>query len=175
MTKSIAKKSTTGSLPPAVPLAITPTFSPWTHTSDDSYIYELSLVLATATLSYIYRGTLFYEVLPEKVGGGKSTSCVPTTAAAAAARPPQRINRSAVEAVGSWCRPFHFTTHTLLLCYASCGATVDLSVLIEMLEKILVRSYTCSYLDRAHFITAVPCTYCSTTPCRNTVVELYLY
>ena len=53
MTKSIAKKSTAGSLPPAVPLAITPTFSPWTHTSDDSYIYQLSLVLATATVSYI--------------------------------------------------------------------------------------------------------------------------
>ena len=51
MTKSIAKKSTTGSLPPAVPLAITPTFSPCTHTSDDSYIYQLSLVLATATVS----------------------------------------------------------------------------------------------------------------------------
>ena len=40
------------SLPPAVPLAITPTFSPWTYTSDDSYIYQLSLVLATATVSY---------------------------------------------------------------------------------------------------------------------------
>ena len=51
MTKSIAKKRTTGSLPPAVPLAITPTFSPWTHTSDNSYIYQLSLVLATATVS----------------------------------------------------------------------------------------------------------------------------
>ena len=51
MTKSIAKKSTTGSLPPAVPFAITPTSSPWTHTSDDSYIYQLSLVLATATVS----------------------------------------------------------------------------------------------------------------------------
>ena len=50
-TKSIAKKST-GSLPPAVPLAITPTLSPWTHTSDDSYIYQLSLVLATATVSF---------------------------------------------------------------------------------------------------------------------------
>ena len=43
------QKSTTGSLPPAVPLAITPTFSRWTHTSDDSYIHQLSLVLATAT------------------------------------------------------------------------------------------------------------------------------
>ena len=52
-TKSIAKESTTGSLPPAVPLAITPTFSPWTHTSDDSYIYQLSLVLATATVSFL--------------------------------------------------------------------------------------------------------------------------
>ena len=47
-----AKKRTTGSLPPAVPLAITPTFSLWTHTSDDSYIYQLSLVLATATVSF---------------------------------------------------------------------------------------------------------------------------
>ena len=36
-----------------MPLAITPTFSPWTHTSDDSYIYQLSLVLATATVSFI--------------------------------------------------------------------------------------------------------------------------
>ena len=51
-TKSIAKNSTTGALPPAVPLAITPTFSPWTHTSDDSYIYQLSLVLATAIVSF---------------------------------------------------------------------------------------------------------------------------
>ena len=51
-TKSIAKKSTTGSLPPAVPLVITPTFSQWTHTSDDSYIYQLSLVLATAIVSF---------------------------------------------------------------------------------------------------------------------------
>ena len=33
-TKSLAKKSPTGSLPPAVPLAITPTFRPLTHTSD---------------------------------------------------------------------------------------------------------------------------------------------
>ena len=30
-----------------------PTFSPWTHTSDDSYIYQLSLVLATATVSFL--------------------------------------------------------------------------------------------------------------------------
>ena len=36
-----------------MPLAITPTYSPWTHTSDDSYIYQLSLVLATAIVSYI--------------------------------------------------------------------------------------------------------------------------
>ena len=62
MTKSIAKKSTTGSLPPAVPVAITPTFSPWTHTSDDSYIYQLSLVLATAIVSFM--------VSPDVVGIG---------------------------------------------------------------------------------------------------------
>ena len=46
------KKEYSGYLPPAVPLATTPTFSPWTHTSDDSYIFQLSLVLATATVSY---------------------------------------------------------------------------------------------------------------------------
>ena len=51
-TKSIAKNSPTGSLPPAVPLAITRTFRPWTHTSDDSYIYQLSLVVATAIVSF---------------------------------------------------------------------------------------------------------------------------
>ena len=45
------KRVFTGSLPPAVPLAITPTSRPWTHTSDDSYFYQLSLVLATATVS----------------------------------------------------------------------------------------------------------------------------
>ena len=28
-------------------------FRPRTHTSDDSYIYQLSLVVATATVSYI--------------------------------------------------------------------------------------------------------------------------
>ena len=42
----LQQKSPTGSLAPAVPVAITPTFSPWTHTSDDSYIYQLSLVLS---------------------------------------------------------------------------------------------------------------------------------
>ena len=52
MTNSIAKKNPTGSLPPAVPLAITPTFSLWMHTSDDSYIYQLPLVVATATVSF---------------------------------------------------------------------------------------------------------------------------
>ena len=55
ITKSIANKSTTGSLPLAVPLAMTPTFSPWTHTSDDSYIYQLSLVLATAIVSCVFQ------------------------------------------------------------------------------------------------------------------------
>ena len=38
--------------PLPVPLAITPTFRPWTHTSDDSYIYQLSLAVATATVSF---------------------------------------------------------------------------------------------------------------------------
>ena len=32
---------------------LTPTFSPWAHTSDDSYNYQLSLVLATATVSLL--------------------------------------------------------------------------------------------------------------------------
>ena len=49
----LQQKSPTGSLAPAVPVAITPTFSPWTHTSDDSYINQLSLVLATAIVSSI--------------------------------------------------------------------------------------------------------------------------
>ena len=31
---------------------ITRTFRPWTHTSDDSYIYQLSLVVATAAVSF---------------------------------------------------------------------------------------------------------------------------
>ena len=34
---------------------ITRTFRPWTHTSDDSYIYQLSLVVATATVSFKIR------------------------------------------------------------------------------------------------------------------------
>ena len=45
-----------------VPLAITRTNGPWTHTSDDSYIYQLSLVLATAIVSLL---TLSYEKLEE--------------------------------------------------------------------------------------------------------------
>ena len=71
MTKSIAKKSTTGSLPPAVPLAITPTFSPWTHASDDSYIYQLSLVLATATVSFsrVILCTMMIELSSEQSRG----------------------------------------------------------------------------------------------------------
>ena len=44
-----------------MPLAITPTFTPWTHTSDDSYIYQLSLVLATATVFLTYH-TMFRVV-----------------------------------------------------------------------------------------------------------------
>ena len=49
----LQKKSPTGSLPAAVPLVITRTFRPWTHTSDDSYIYQLSHVVATATVSFL--------------------------------------------------------------------------------------------------------------------------
>ena len=47
----------------AVPLAITRTFRPWTHTSDDSYIYQLSLVVATAIVSFLapYARTTPYE------------------------------------------------------------------------------------------------------------------
>ena len=52
-TISMANKSPTGSLPPEVPLAITPTSRPWTHTSHDSYFYQLSLVLATATVYFL--------------------------------------------------------------------------------------------------------------------------
>ena len=42
-----------GSIPPVVPLAITRTDGPWAHTSDDSYIYQLSLVFATAILNLL--------------------------------------------------------------------------------------------------------------------------
>ena len=38
---------------------ITRTFRPWTHTSDDTYIYQLSLVVATATVSYVIPGLYF--------------------------------------------------------------------------------------------------------------------
>ena len=37
------------------------TFRPWTHTSDDSYIYQLSLVVATATVSSICIGLARHE------------------------------------------------------------------------------------------------------------------
>ena len=36
-----------------------PTFRPWTHTADDSYIYQLSLVVAAATVSF----TEVYDLL----------------------------------------------------------------------------------------------------------------
>ena len=45
------KEESYRSLPPAVPLAITPTSRRWTHTADDSYFYQLSLVVAAATVS----------------------------------------------------------------------------------------------------------------------------
>ena len=37
------------------------TFRPWTHTSDDSYIYQLSLVVAAATASF-FIASLFRDV-----------------------------------------------------------------------------------------------------------------
>ena len=52
-----------------MPLAITPTFSPWTHTSDDIYIYHLSLVLATATVSYDTSTRCTYSSLETLVPG----------------------------------------------------------------------------------------------------------
>ena len=60
----LQQKSPTGSLAPAVPVAITPTFSPWTHTSDDSYIYQLSLVLATAT---VFLSSFFFSFVVLRV------------------------------------------------------------------------------------------------------------
>ena len=33
-------------------------FRPWTHTSDDSYIYQLSLVVGTGAVSYYYNTTI---------------------------------------------------------------------------------------------------------------------
>ena len=55
------QKRPTGSLPPAVPFAITQRFRPCTYTSDDSYIYQLSLVLATATVSFLW--AFFFIIL----------------------------------------------------------------------------------------------------------------
>ena len=40
------------------PIMRAPTFSPWAHTSDDSYIYQLSLVLATASVSFLLSASL---------------------------------------------------------------------------------------------------------------------
>ena len=41
------------------PLAVTRTNGPWTHTSGDSYIYQLSLVSATATISAYFPCIVF--------------------------------------------------------------------------------------------------------------------
>ena len=40
-------------------------FRPWTHTSDDSYIYQLSLVVATATVSF-ERSEFLIATSPQK-------------------------------------------------------------------------------------------------------------
>ena len=37
-----------------------PTFRPWTHPSDDSYIYQLSLVVGTATASLQYSAVFVF-------------------------------------------------------------------------------------------------------------------
>ena len=42
------------------PIMRTPMFSPWAHTSDDSYIYQLSLVLATASVSFRFGVYAFF-------------------------------------------------------------------------------------------------------------------
>ena len=48
-----------------------PTFSPWTHTSDDSYIYQLSLVLATATVSFFANK---FKISPRGDSNSRNTS-----------------------------------------------------------------------------------------------------
>ena len=68
-TISMANKSPTGSLLPAVPLAITPTSRPWTHTSHDSYLlsavarFSDSYCIFLPVDSESYR-FLFLPVLP---------------------------------------------------------------------------------------------------------------
>ena len=56
-----------------------PTFRPWTHTSDDSYIYQLSLVVATATVS-LYLDTEWYRIprirTNKKKGAKKQTEFI---------------------------------------------------------------------------------------------------
>ena len=119
-------------------------------------------------------GTLFYEVLPDKMGkGGVDVVCTQNSSGSSSSAPP--AENQSISSRSSRFLLSSVSLHHPHYCYVSCGAKVALSVLIEMLEKILVRSYTRGYLDRLHFITAVPGTYCSTTPCRNTVVELYSY
>ena len=71
----MAKKSPTGSLPPVVPLAITPTFRPWTHTSDDSYFYQLSFVVATATVSFVMRPFFAFRQKSLFLAGRTSVGC----------------------------------------------------------------------------------------------------
>ena len=49
---TIHNKSPTGSPSPAVHLEMTRTNGPWTHTSDDSYMHQLSLVVAIASIYF---------------------------------------------------------------------------------------------------------------------------
>ena len=48
-----------------------PTFRPWTHASDDRYINQLSLVVATATVSYIYISGIHFMVSSDCVPGSE--------------------------------------------------------------------------------------------------------
>ena len=68
-----------------------------------------------------------------KIAAETSTSCVLTSAAAAAAaRSPQPINRAALAAVGSCCRPFDLATHNFMSCILLCKSRaggIDKSIL----------------------------------------------
>ena len=48
------------------------TFRPWTHTSDDSYIYQLSLVVATATVSVPLTGMKYFGLQAIRLRGEKN-------------------------------------------------------------------------------------------------------
>ena len=117
-----------------MPLAITPTFSPRTHTSDDSYIYQLSLVLATAIVSlliYIWGSTLFAYFRQifgpnwndlEVIGFGIPFCCVDGmvwTSATTCLLRKQLMNSHFVGETGRFVTMDALSTIFLLLCLAS--------------------------------------------------------